>query len=129
MGHRVKQNLYFFGLLFIPLVFFACMTLPKPEMKTLTLSYEPHPESQLAVASRNLLKVIEDGNSGFFKLFRNDDAMRWRLLLADMAEETLDMQYFIWKGDISGDLLLDRVIKAADRGVRVRILVDDIYIH
>ena len=54
--------------------------------------------------------------------------MRWRLLLADMAEETLDMQYFIWKGDASGELLLDRVIKAADRGVRVRILVDDIYL-
>jgi putative cardiolipin synthase len=38
------------------------------------------------------------------------------------------MQYFIWKGDASGELLLDRVIKAADRGVRVRILVDDIYL-
>jgi len=48
--------------------------------------------------------------------------------MADMAEETLDMQYFIWKGDASGDLLLDRVIKAADRGVRVRLLIDDIYV-
>ena len=46
--------------------------------------------------------------------------MRWRLLLADMAEETLDMQYFLVKVDASGELLLDRVIKAADRGVRVR---------
>ena len=54
--------------------------------------------------------------------------MRWRLLLADTAEETLDIQYFIWKDDASGDLLLDRVIKAADRGVRVRLLVDDIYL-
>ncbi len=75
-------------------------------MKTLTLAYEPHPESQLAVVSRNLVGDIDDGMSGFFKLFRNDDAMRWRLLLADMAEETLDIQYFIWKGDASGDLLL-----------------------
>jgi len=74
------------------------------------------------------MKDADDGTSGFLKLFRNDDAMRWRLLLADMAEETLDMQYFIWKADASGDLLLDRVIKAADRGVRVRILIDDIYV-
>ncbi len=105
MGFQLMQNLNFYWPLFIPLVFSACMTLPKPEMKILTLSYEPHPESQLAVASRNLLEDLDDGNSGFFKLFRNDDAMRWRLLLADMAEETLAMQYFIWKGDISGDLL------------------------
>ena len=128
MGFRVSRNLKFFWLLFITLFFFACTTLPKPEMKTLTLAYEPNPESQLAIVSRNLVEDIDDGMSGFFKLFRNDDAMRWRLLLADMAEETLDIQYFIWKGDASGDLLLDRVIKAADRGVRVRILVDDIYV-
>ena len=97
-------------------------------MKTLTLAYEPHPDARLAAVSRDLIEEKDDGPSGFIKLFRNDDAMRWRLLLADMAEETLDMQYFIWKGDASGELLLDRVIKAADRGVRVRILVDDIYL-
>jgi putative cardiolipin synthase len=97
-------------------------------MKTLTLAYEPHPDTRLAVVTRDLTAEVAEGHSGFFKLFRNDDAMRWRLLLADTAEETLDMQYFIWKGDASGELLLDRVIKAADRGVRVRILVDDIYL-
>jgi putative cardiolipin synthase len=54
--------------------------------------------------------------------------LQWRLLLADKAEETLDMQYFVWNADTSGELFLDRIIKAADRGVRVRILVDDIYL-
>ena len=116
------------GFLLIAFIFLACSTLPKPEIKTLTLAYEPQPDRRLAVATRELLRDIESSHSGFFKLFRNDHAMQWRLLLADMADETLDMQYFIWKGDASGDLLLDRVIRAADRGVRVRILVDDIYI-
>ncbi len=96
---EIAKKLRIFWLLFTTLFLFACTTLPKPEMKTLTLAYEPHPESQLAVVSRNFLEDIDDGISGFFKLFRNDDAMRWRLLLADMAEETLDIQYFIWKGD------------------------------
>jgi putative cardiolipin synthase len=128
MGFQVSRNLKFYWLLFITVFFLACTTLPKPEMKTITLAYEPHPEGQLAVASSNFLKDNDEGMSGFFKLFRNDEAMRWRLLLADMAQETLDMQYFIWKGDACGDLLLERVIKAADRGVRVRILVDDIYV-
>ena len=122
------RNLRFLWPLLVVLVFLACATLPTPETKTISYSYEPHPDNRLATVTRNLVADAEDESSGFFKLFRNDDAMRWRLLLADMAEETLDMQYFIWKGDASGDLLLDRVIKAADRGVRVRILVDDIYV-
>ena len=130
--HRLRvgavQNLIIFWLLLITWLLLSCTTLPDPGIKTLTLAYEPHPDSRLAIISRDLIADKDVGESGFLKLFRNDDAMRWRLLLADTAEETLDMQYFIWKGDASGELLLDRVIKAADRGVRVRILVDDIYL-
>jgi putative cardiolipin synthase len=122
------RSLPIFWLLLVAWLFLACTTLPAPEMKTVTLAYDPHPRSRLAVAARDLTRDRDEDESGFFKLFRNDDAMRWRLLLADTAEETLDMQYFIWKGDACGDLLLDRVIQAADRGIRVRILVDDIYL-
>ena len=124
----IVRNLRILWLLLFAFAFFACATLPEPEMKTITFSYDPHPDSRLSKVTRNLTEDTKDRTSGFFKLFRNDDAMHWRLFLVDMAEETLDMQYFIWKDDVSGDLLLDRVIKAADRGVRVRILIDDIYI-
>ena len=130
--HRLKpgivQNLKPIWLFLIALLFLACASLPTPERKIPSHAYDPPPDSRLAVVSRDLIEDADEGHSGFLKLFRNDDAMHWRLLLADMAEETLDMQYFIWKADASGDLLLDRVIKAADRGVRVRILVDDIYV-
>ncbi|MBT8369956.1 MAG: hypothetical protein KJO34_03270, partial [Deltaproteobacteria bacterium] len=112
----------------ITVVFLACTTLPKPGLKTLTAAYEPHPERRLVVTARDLLKGMGPEVSGIFMLLRNDEALRWRMLLADLAEETLDMQYFIWKGDAASDLLLDRVIKAADRGVRVRMLVDDIHL-
>ena len=112
----------------VVVLFTACTTLPKPERKTLTAAYEPHPQRRLALATRDLLMDMDSGVSGFYMLLRNDVALRWRLLLADLAEETLDMQYFIWKDDAAGDLLLDRVIKSADRGVRVRILVDDIHL-
>ena len=37
------------------------------------------------------------------------------------------MQYYIWDGDTTGRIIVDRVMKAADRGVRVRLLVDDPY--
>jgi putative cardiolipin synthase len=124
----IVHNLKPIWLFLIALMFLACASLPTPERKMPSHAYDPSPDSRLAVITSNLIEDAEDGTSGFIKLFRNDDAMRWRLLLAEMAEETLDMQYFIWKGDASGDLLLDQVINAADRGVRVRILVDDIYI-
>ena len=115
-------------LLLISVALCACATLPEPQMKTLTLAYEPRPDGRLVVKTADLLKDEDSGISGFFMLLRNDEALRWRLALADLAEETLDIQVFIWKGDASSDLLLDRVIKAADRGVRVRILVDDIHL-
>ena len=52
-------------------------------------------------------------------------ALEARLALADLAERSLDLQYYIWDADVSGHLLADRVIRAADRGVRVRVLLDD----
>jgi putative cardiolipin synthase len=115
-------------MLLITVALFACTTPPKPVIKSVTYAYEPQAERRLAVVARQLLKNSDLGDSGFFMVTRNDDALRWRLLLTDLAEETLDMQYFIWKGDASGVLLLDRVIKAADRGVRLRILVDDLFV-
>ncbi len=132
LPHRLKsgvvQNLMPVWLFLIALMFLACATLPTPERRLPSHAYDPPSDSRLAVITSDFLEDAGGAISGFLKLFRNDDAMHWRLLLADLAEETLDMQYFIWKDDASGDLLLDRVIKAADRGVRVRILVDDIYI-
>ena len=48
-----------------------------------------------------------------------------RAQMIDAAERTLDLQYFIFRGDETGRLLTDALLRAADRGVRVRVLVDD----
>ncbi len=53
-------------------------------------------------------------------------ALTLRLDLIDVAEHSIDIQYFIWQNDLSGILVIDRLIEAADRGVRIRALVDDI---
>ncbi|MBW2716853.1 MAG: phospholipase D family protein [Deltaproteobacteria bacterium] len=68
------------------------------------------------------------GDSGYLLIDRSDDALRWRLALIDSAVQTLDLQYYLWKGDAAGGLLGRRLIQAADRGVRVRVLVDDFLI-
>jgi cardiolipin synthase C len=59
---------------------------------------------------------------------RAQQAMELRLAMIDSATVSLDAQYFTWADDSSGNLLLDRFLRAADRGVRVRLLVDDLYL-
>ena len=67
------------------------------------------------------------GLSGFSLLSQGREAFIVRLAAIDLAERSLDMQYYIWDGDTTGRIILDRVMMAADRGVRVRLLVDDPY--
>ena len=67
------------------------------------------------------------GHSGFSLLSHGRDAFIARLALSDLAERSLDMQYFSWDGDTTGRIIVDSVIKAADRGVRARLLVDDAF--
>ncbi len=66
------------------------------------------------------------GLSGIHPLHNPLDAFAARALLARAAARTLDVQYYIWRNDITGNLLLGELIEAADRGVRVRLLLDDI---
>src|SRR4029078_6979081 len=65
------------------------------------------------------------GLSGIYPLPDARDAFAARQLLARAAERTLDIRYYIWRNDVSGTLLLEAVRAAADRGVRVRLLLDD----
>ena len=65
------------------------------------------------------------GQSGLHALADGRDALAARLVLADAAECRLDVQYFIWNKDMVGRVLLERLFRAADRGVKVRMLLDD----
>ena len=56
------------------------------------------------------------------------EALRWRLAMLDTATTSVDAQYFIWKQDAVGSLMMERLLGAADRGVRVRLLVDDSFL-
>jgi cardiolipin synthase C len=66
------------------------------------------------------------GESGLHAFADGRDAMAARLVLADAAESSLDLQYFTWNRDMVGRVLLERLFRAADRGVRVRLLLDDL---
>jgi len=65
------------------------------------------------------------GHSGIYALPDARDAFAARALLAGTAERSLDVQYYIWRQDMTGTLLFECLHAAADRGVRVRLLLDD----
>src|ERR1700730_10600846 len=65
------------------------------------------------------------GTSAFRLLSAGIDGLLARAQMINAAERTLDLQYFIFRQDETGQLLTDALLRAADRGVRVRVLIDD----
>ena len=66
-------------------------------------------------------------HSGVIELPHGRDAFAARVVLARQADKSIDTQYYMWHQDTVGRLLVYELINAADRGVRVRLLVDDMY--
>jgi putative cardiolipin synthase len=64
------------------------------------------------------------GKSGIILVPTGEWGFRARAGLANAAEQTLDVQYYIWEADTAGKALVERLLRAADRGVRVRMLLD-----
>jgi len=95
-----------------------------PEGRTSSFVMTDTADTRLGKASQGLVKA-HAGKSGVFPLVNGRDAFAARALLADAAERTLDIQYYIWHDDLSGGLLFAALRRAADRGVRVRLLLDD----
>jgi putative cardiolipin synthase len=105
-------------------LFAGCASLPKDYPRDPSYASDRWRETKL---SRALAPSAEQhpGMSGFHVLGNGMDAFVARMVLADSAERTLDLQYYIFHGDFTGKLILDSLMRAADRGVRVRLLIDD----
>lgn len=65
--------------------------------------------------------------SGFYPLIGGMDALGARLALIDGAEHSIDAQYFLMKNDAAGFIFAMKLLEAADRGARVRFLLDDVF--
>ncbi|MGB5208733.1 MAG: phospholipase D-like domain-containing protein, partial [Azonexus sp.] len=96
---------------------------PKPPVEA---AQAPRPDSRFAPAEAAIAAQHGPDYSGFNLLEKSDRALLWRLTLIDSASHSIDLQYYVWFGDTLGRLMMDRVIMAADRGVKVRILFDDL---
>jgi len=106
------------------LITVGCATLPKnferPESYALTDTENTTFGRALAEEKQTL-----PDRSGFHLLTKGVDAFVARAVLSHRAERSIDAQYYLYHQDLVGRLFTDLLIRAADRGVRVRLLVDD----
>ncbi len=103
----------------------GCATLPPPKDRVETTAYTDTAGTRLGRAIA-LNAAANPGKTGIHRLPDPRDAFAVRVLLANVAEKSLDVQYFIWNGDHVGYLLFQALWQAAERGVRVRVLLDDL---
>ncbi len=111
-------------LFLLPALLGGCVTLPLDYPRPVSTAISQPEKTHMG--QRIQAQVAKhQGKSGFFLLPSGDDAYMARILPIDLAERTLDLQYYIFNDDLTGKFLMDRLLAAAERGVRVRILVDD----
>jgi putative cardiolipin synthase len=117
----------FFCALLAALLMAGCASLPPLDGRTESKALTP-----AEAASTRLGQLLQrrpalppELDSGIRGLPNPLDAFAARVLLARAADRSLDVQYYIWHDDVTGNLLLRELFDAAERGVRVRLLVDD----
>jgi putative cardiolipin synthase len=103
----------------------ACASLPDNTGRTESYAYEDTQETALS-RFYDLRSKGHEGESGFHYLANGLDAFVARAALADVAERSIDTQYYMIHNDVVGSLFIDHLYRAAERGVRVRLLIDDI---
>ena len=96
---------------------------PEPEA---SYASQPGQDGPFAELEASFLKRHGAKKSGFLLLENNTEALEWRLAMIDEARYSLDVQYYLWYGDDSGRLILKRILDAAKRGLRIRLIADGI---
>jgi putative cardiolipin synthase len=114
----------FAGLLMLA-AFAGCASLPPLDARTASHAMEAPAESTLRAAV-DPLAARHAGQSGIYPLKDGPGAFAARVALVNAAVSSIDVQYYIWHDDTTGSLMFDALRRAADRGVRVRLLLDDL---
>jgi cardiolipin synthase C len=104
----------------------GCASQPAWQKPPAQYAVAPRADSRFAAVEAQFAVQHGADASGFTLLERSDRALLWRLALIDSARHSLDLQYYVWFGDSLGRLMMFRTLQAADRGVKVRILFDDL---
>ena len=91
---------------------------------------ELEPEYTPAPAVAPVWDALDQAHAEDWLYLLNDGstALDWRLRAIDTATDSIDLQTFLWDFDTAGSLVLDHLVRAADRGVQVRLLIDDTFL-
>ncbi|HHX33873.1 MAG TPA: phospholipase D family protein [Gammaproteobacteria bacterium] len=123
----MNSKLIKLGLIALSLFMTGCQSLPSLDGRTQSFAYskEEVAETYFAKALLPVEQLHGEGKSGIYPLIEADEAFAARMVLAKYAQRSLDVQYYIWRRDMTGTMLFEALHEAADRGVRVRLLLDD----
>jgi putative cardiolipin synthase len=125
-NRKVTRSMTILPIALAAVVSVACSSLPGDiEAGDPSHALTPAADGLLADFSQGCEARVAADESCFLLLDRNNEDLQWRLALIDSAQVSIDLQTFIWANDFSGRLLISRMLKAAERGVRLRLLVDD----
>lgn len=114
--------------LLVTLIFTGCAELPKNVARPASTAITTAAETALGQVVDARRKAVGGRHpSGFLLLSGPQAAYSSRLALVDAAQKTLDLQYYAIHADVSTERLLRGVVAAAQRGVRVRVLLDDFH--
>ena len=105
-------------------VFISCATLPRDVERSPSYAYTDTDNTALG-RYYVTIKAAYPGKTGCLVLDNGLDAFVARAILAQDAERSIDVQYYLYHDDLVGRLFTHQLVKAADRGVHVRLLVDD----
>ncbi|WP_158224679.1 phospholipase D family protein [Agaribacterium haliotis] len=121
--HKLKQTLFVVFLICLA----SCASLPENKQQISSSALLDTGDSLLAhsVDERREKDAIAADKTGMLLLDNGLDAMVARLVLIKLAEQSLDVQYYLYHSDLSGGIITYELWKAAERGVRVRLLLDD----
>lgn len=122
----LKQNIKFLLLAFV--VITSCKNEPEVTSETDFCASIHRDESTSLTKELATLNEKMKTQTGVYVLEDGSGSMVARAWLSEYAEETIDIQYFIFSTDNVGLIACDYLIRAADRGVKVRIIVDDIMV-
>lgn len=103
----------------------GCQSLPPTPHLTKSIELTKHAQQKHHTSTTLSLATPPMGLSGYYLVSTGADAFAARSVLADMAHSSIDVQYYIWHDDEAGLLMLKTLWQAAERGVKVRLLLDD----
>jgi phosphatidylserine/phosphatidylglycerophosphate/cardiolipin synthase-like enzyme len=123
-------NLFTFIIILLSGLFYSCseeIEIVPPQAKDFCANIHRNDSLNLSQELKSVEKLMQE-KTGVYVLEDGGNAILTRAWLSEYAEKTIDIQYFIFSTDNVGLIACDYLVRAADRGVKVRLLVDDILV-